>query len=199
MSAKSGFEVLCFSLFSLIPLTRGSQQLSWIQISSFSTQMPSFWVNTQSACHLNAAEKQHLFKCEMWLIAKCPPSVEGMCRPSLFELITENELDEGAGSHVIYKIFSFMLGIFRPSAALEAAVRLLASVRNSILSQVGVLSGCHFPLPESPGTVFYLTSIKTWALTPLPTSLPALSHPSSLPPQRERNWKRGESEWVIFL
>lgn len=58
------------------------------------------------------------------------------------------------------KIFSLMLGIFRPSAALEAAVRLEASVRNSICSQVSVLSSCHFPLTESWGTVFYLTSIK---------------------------------------
>lgn len=75
-------------------------------------------------------------------------SVGVIFRPSLFEFISANELDEGAGSHVTYKIFSLMLGIFRPSAALEAAVRLEASVRNSICSQVSVLSSCHFPLTE---------------------------------------------------
>ncbi len=85
---------------------------------------------------------------------------------------SQNEPDEGVGSHVTYKIFSLMLGIFRPSAALEAAVRLEASVRNSICSQVSVLSSCHFPLTESRGTVFYLTSIKTWALTRSPRPSP---------------------------
>ena len=87
----------------------------------------------------------------------------------------------------LYKIFGLMLGIFRPSAALEAAVRLEASVRSSIRSQVSVLSSCHFPLTESPGTVFYLTSIKTWALILSPhSSPPPRRAPSSSPPQRLR-------------
>lgn len=92
-------------------------------------------------------------------------SVGGICGPNLLEFISENKLKKWAGSHVT-KIFSLMLSIFRPSAALEAAVRLQASVRNSIPSQVSVLSSCHFLLTENWGTVFYLTSIKTWALTP---------------------------------
>ena len=113
----------------------------------------------------------------------------GIFRPSLVELVSENELDEGAASHVTYKIFSLMPGIFRPGAALEAAVRSEASVRNSILSQVSVLSSCHSPPTESRGTVFYLTSIK--ARAPL-TPLPAPSHPSGLPPPRPRERKLEE-------
>lgn len=63
----------------------------------------------------------------------------------------------------------------------------------TIRSQVSVLSSCHFPLTESRGTVFYLTSIKTWALTSCPTPLPAPQRPFSLPPQRLRR-KIGREE-----
>lgn len=73
-----------------------------------------------------------------------------------------------------------MIVIFGPSAAFQATVRLEATVRNSIPSQVSVLSSCHFPLTESQGTVFYLTSIKNvGALTPAPSPN---QHPCPSPP-----------------
>lgn len=78
-----------------------------------------------------------------------------------------------------YKIFGLMLGIFRPSTALEAAVRLEASVKNYLFTGQCFEQLSVPPLTESRGAVFYLTSIKTQALKASPA-------PHTLPPQRFR-------------
>lgn len=96
----------------------------------------------QSACHLSTPEKQHLLKWVMQLIVKCLPWVFLWVEYALFVNLREWTMKK----LVIMWFLRYSLAILRPRAALQAAVRLEASVSNSILLQVSVLSSCHFPL-----------------------------------------------------
>lgn len=65
-----------------------------------------------------------------------------------------------------FGIFGFTLGVFWPSAALEAAVKFEPSVKNDPFT-----GQCFEQLsfsPDSQASVFCLTSIKTQALAPSP-------------------------------
>jgi len=110
----------CFSLFSLISLRRhGSRQLF--------PKYKSLAFQTSKCHHSGSTHKKLNTSRKAWAYRR----VCACNRSGLLDFISEDGLDEAAGSHVTYKIFgSLMPGIFRPS--LQAAVRSEASVRNWI-------------------------------------------------------------------
>ncbi len=85
-------------------------------------------------------------------------------------------------------------------AALEAAVRLEASVRNSPITGQCFEQLSFYPDRE-PRRCLLSHLYQNMGTHSVPTPLPAPSRPASLPSRRlrEQNWRRRESEWVIFL
>lgn len=112
--------VLCFSLLALIDLTQLFQRRTWIQMSIFSTQISSFRVNTWSTSLLYSVGIQQMHRATY---CKVPNPV--FCGWIWCAFISMKDPD-----HVAYEIFSIMLGIFRPSTDLGAAVRFEASVKS---------------------------------------------------------------------
>lgn len=159
--------------------------------------MPSFWANTLSACRLKAEQEQYLFLMQIVQVSDMCIAVAGICRP-LLDLILESGCKEGAGSHASHRILGLMMGIFRLSVACQLGgishkhrphtgqcFEQLSfppdreqrhSLQSHLYQNVGTHI-LHMPLPR-PAAPLQFTTAET---------------------EQGRNWKRGKSEWVIFL
>lgn len=124
----------------------------------------------------------------------------GFCGWIRCELTSENELDDEAGSRVTYKIFGLMLGIFRPSTALEAAVRFEASVKNYPFTGQ-CFEQLSFSPDREPRHCLLSHLYQNMGTDAVPHSPPCPSAPSQFTATEteKANWTRRESKWVIFL